>query len=631
MAEIKRRMRWLADDVWEFLVEIDALGMKPASRHRVVGFAVADLDPFSLISPSGGSKRRISQARGQRRPSKATVQPRQYEFLQDADKLTAFNEWLKTRMEASWQGPWIGKYIESAYKRGLLNSYLAAKKGELAIVTDVVGAQNQAQFLRTAFGQPERVSKVRLLATRSFEQMKGVTAQMGSDMNRILAQGMIDGKGVVSVAKEMTQSIDGLTNKRAMAIARSETVAAHASGQLDAFEDLGVDELGVKAEWSTAGAGVCPECSDMEGKTFTTEEASGMIPLHPNCVTGEMRILSPNPLSILRGHYTGKIFEILTSFGRRLSITENHVLLTQRGWVRTIELTDADYLVDASSFNRQIFERPYDDLGIPSIKDCFASSMESTKERFARCSHTPAPEDFHNDGKFFDSKIDIVKVDSHLWDQIQTAISDSEKRFLMGRAVTVAETLGLNSEGNLSAMLIRMAAASDCIMGFHGVEAVFFRGSFAHECPIGFSLPFDFDASRQQSFLDDPSFNTKAFLERQKRNPGLMELDHLIKEFWRDFNMGVPIRLASAPNPHPSLNKSNSDEVIVQPKNVLDFNCGETRLVEFDGLVFDKIKTVGFKHVESIEVFDVETEETAYLLEGVVSSNCRCSWIPALP
>jgi hypothetical protein len=28
---------------------------------------------------------------------------------------------------------------------------------------------------------------------------------------------------------------------------------------------------------------VCEKCQDLEGKVFTTEEARGVIPVHPNC------------------------------------------------------------------------------------------------------------------------------------------------------------------------------------------------------------------------------------------------------------------------------------------------------------------------------------------------------------
>jgi len=61
-------------------------------------------------------------------------------------------------------------------------------------------------------------------------------------------------------------------------------IVAHAEGQLDSFEDLNVEEVGVMAEWSTVGDDrVCELCEDLEGAIMTIDEARGLIPRHPNC------------------------------------------------------------------------------------------------------------------------------------------------------------------------------------------------------------------------------------------------------------------------------------------------------------------------------------------------------------
>ncbi len=103
-------------------------------------------------------------------------------------------------------------------------------------------------------------------------------------MNRILADGIAHGRGVKAIARDLVERVDTLTRSRALMIARTEVINAHAEGQLDAFAELGVESLGVMAEWSTAGDDhVCPECSAMEGKIIPIDEARGMIPMHPNC------------------------------------------------------------------------------------------------------------------------------------------------------------------------------------------------------------------------------------------------------------------------------------------------------------------------------------------------------------
>lgn len=275
--EINRRSTALKLSIYDFLVRKDALGLKPAHLTQ-------------------------------------NATDRQFEFQTDTDKLASFNSWLQNQIDQDFlfaqlgsgllattstfagqavagvgfagsmgRGPWTVKYIESAYKSGLINAYLAARTSLAASDPDFIDA-SQAEFLRTAFLAPERVSKVQLLASRSFEQLKGITGQMSGRINTILAQGMIDGKSVTQIAREMFDAIDGLTLARALTIARTEIIHAHAEGQLDAFSDLGISEVGAMVEWSTAGDDqVCPICADLEGKVFTIDEARGMIPQHPNC------------------------------------------------------------------------------------------------------------------------------------------------------------------------------------------------------------------------------------------------------------------------------------------------------------------------------------------------------------
>lgn len=217
---------------------------------------------------------------------------KEFAFTTDAKKLDAFNTWFQQQVQAHVlspgnqqmpvgsiaTGPWTVNYVQSAYRQGMLNAYLSSKAADNSIT------QTQQQFMQEAFGAPEAMSKVELLGTRTFEELKGVTATMSSQMNQILAQGIADGDGAQEIADEMTDTIDGLTDTRALTIARTETIYAHAEGQLDSFDQLGVEDLGVLAEWSTAGDDrVCEECEDMEGKTFTIDEARGLIPLHPNC------------------------------------------------------------------------------------------------------------------------------------------------------------------------------------------------------------------------------------------------------------------------------------------------------------------------------------------------------------
>jgi SPP1 gp7 family putative phage head morphogenesis protein len=217
-----------------------------------------------------------------------------YQFLTDSGKLKAFSSWLQDQIDAGVlmgtgqtdaADPLTIKYIQSAYKQGVTRAYLDAHSGDLATDPDFYNKSAEA-FLAESMGSPIAIEQVQLLATRTFEEMKGLTNTEKTQLNRILADGLANGSHADEVARDMTDQIDGLTRTRANVIARTEIVRAHAEGQLDSYQKLDpTKQLGVEAEWSTADDDlVCDECFDMAADSpYTIDEARGLIPAHPNC------------------------------------------------------------------------------------------------------------------------------------------------------------------------------------------------------------------------------------------------------------------------------------------------------------------------------------------------------------
>lgn len=217
-----------------------------------------------------------------------TLQERQiWRFRTDAGKVTAYRDWLQKEMDAgiltvdpTSGEPWTSSYVRSSYKKGIRRGYTDVSKTKLV---DYEGTREE--FLREAFGAPETLSKIELISTRVFEELKGITAAMSQQMSRTLAEGLAAGRGPAAIARDLQERVTGLTRKRARVLARTEIISAHAEGQLDAFEKLGIEEVGMMAELSTAGDDrVCTECQDAEADgPYPIKEARGMIPVHPNC------------------------------------------------------------------------------------------------------------------------------------------------------------------------------------------------------------------------------------------------------------------------------------------------------------------------------------------------------------
>jgi SPP1 gp7 family putative phage head morphogenesis protein len=553
-----------------------------------------------------------------------------YRFTTDDQKLTLFNNWLQRQVDLGLlkllpgEVPWLATYVESAYKKAALRSFIQKNRPSLAPSPDWY-AGTQAQFMRDSFAAPEALSKIRLLYLRAFENMKGMTSAMRSQLSMVLADGMANGKGVGSISQDMQERL-GVSRERAFTIARTEIVHAHAEGQLDSFERLGVKEVGIMAEWSTAGDDrVCPKCAPLEGVVFTVEEARGLIPRHPNCVLGDSRIQVANPLSLLRAKYFGKVVKITTTQGRAFSVTENHVLLTQRGWIRAGQLNDTDYLLHTPDLHSG--HGPDDHHAVPQIGDVFAALDPGRSVGGQSGTYALTPKDLHNDGRATDGKVDIVRVDGFLGDEWQQKILRQFKKSpLVERDIAVGNSTSLIGNRPLASLLVRAAAAADCFMGFEGAEAVLFRGLVSSNDSVRLQLasqgnPF-FNQSASEEVMIGQAEPSRHF---HHRNPGLVELDHLIKLLRRndDFRFAEGFT--------PCSDEAAFLQVLAKTLSANTVPQGQYLAADaFLRVCGDRILHLRTEFVHGgVDVFDVETKETAYLLNGVLSSNCRCAWIPA--
>lgn len=261
MAEMRRRFYKVRKLVNDAIGKLDALGLR-------------ENEPLNLQQQLLSNQLPARQA---------------WRFQTDSQKLASFQGWLQEQIDAEVLSvdaagkPWTAKYVDSAYRKGVIRSYGEAHKEAMAESPEFYRGKRQ-QFLESSFAQGERLSKLQFLATRSFEELRGITSVMAQQMNRILADGLAQGLGPATIARNLSKNITGITRQRALVLARTEIIAAHAEGQLDGFEELQVEKVQVMAEWSTAGDDlVCELCLPLEGAIMTVREARGMIPRHPNC------------------------------------------------------------------------------------------------------------------------------------------------------------------------------------------------------------------------------------------------------------------------------------------------------------------------------------------------------------
>ena len=232
-----------------------------------------------------------------------------FNFPRTADKHRAFMEWLKIQTEkgiletvefqrigSGVESAWTNLYIQDSYKRGVLRARSELKKAGYTIPPP----DPFTGGIEAIMGTPFHIDRVGLLFTRVFEDLKGITAAMDTQISRILAQGLVDGDNPRLLARKIIATINGSgagelgitdsigrfipAKRRAQMLARTEVIRAHHAANIQEYKNWGVRGIEVIAEFISAGDDrVCSECAGYHGNKYTLEVAEHLIPVHPNC------------------------------------------------------------------------------------------------------------------------------------------------------------------------------------------------------------------------------------------------------------------------------------------------------------------------------------------------------------
>lgn len=300
--------------------------------------------------------------------------------MNDPAKLKAFQDWLKSRFQeqlaSSGEKDVWEAYIRDGFAKGAGRAFqdtrgLPPEKGErLGFYRG-----SREEFLRSAFNRPESADKAKLLASRTLDELNNVTQDMATKMTRVLTDGLVQGRGPREVAADLADEVD-VGRDRALTIARTEFIRAHAEGQLTAMELLGVEEVGAAIEWSTAGdEAVCPLCEPLEGVVLKIDEARGMLPRHPNAVFAGSTFVSYGECEeIVRAWYRGPAIIFTVDGGKHgTTIGPNHPVMTRRGMVAAAKLCKGDEVL--YDLRGNLSPHGIDHKKIPTIEDVFESSI----------------------------------------------------------------------------------------------------------------------------------------------------------------------------------------------------------------------------------------------------------------
>lgn len=329
---------------------------------------------------------------------------------------------------------------------------------------------------------------------------------------------------------------------------------------------------------------------------------------HPNCVLPDT-IVSAGCIDNISGGfiaaYKGVIFEIVLSDGRRVSVTPNHMLMTPLGFIRAIDLREGDNVIGCTDRDWTRGCVPNYDHKPSRIQDIINSLPESLgmKTRGMKVS----PEDFHGDGVFMDGNVDIILPDSELSGACQSSLNKPIENKLL------SERLGVNGDllgcSPFTQILFGSLHASNGIMGRLRDLKSSMLSKFLHS----YSVSLGCRPSINSHFFKDSIYsnftNSNVSSYFNSTLSGSVSIDNsLIIDGAPSFNdIGLDVSIESC---------SRDSEIIA------NFIAGFTGLISNLNIVsINK----SFYHGP---VYDLQTESSSYFTEGILSSNCRGTFVP---
>jgi hypothetical protein len=177
----------------------------------------------------------------------------------------------------------------------------------------------------------------------------------------------------------------------------------------------------------------CPVCAPLEGRVYSKSGTDPNYPplslafgkidptgpedlsntflnIHPNCLVPGGSVLGEGIVAESRRLYRGEVVTLNTAGGDKITVTPNHPILTDRGFIPAGQIKEGDKVVKTTrEYARLIGEAPnnvYIDSGVDEIFHALMKSSGGTSSAVKGSS-----EQFHGDG-IADEEVNIIFSDS---------------------------------------------------------------------------------------------------------------------------------------------------------------------------------------------------------------------------
>lgn len=586
----------------------------PLGGERPEPAPVADApNPLKAYRVKGARDRRAAQRAliTAQRQTRAEV-GRRMESAVDA-YFARLAELVVNRAGKAWQ-VWIERKDLPAAE-DLLN---AADRAELEAVVKrsyIEIIQASWQYFNTALGIEVAFDLADPVVTAILEtcgkRVKNINDTTLQALRDLLQHGSEEGWSIQHILRGdpennipgLKQLVEETYKGRAKTIARTELGNAQNGAAVGRYKAVGVTKVFVMDN----GLDDDDEPCKLVNGTVQTIEWAEHNPLeHPNCVIGSTQVLARDVLAAYSREFHGEVVVLRTAANHTLTVTANHPILTDHGWVAAGSLKQGDYVVcgsDSESVSR--FFNP-DDHNVPATIQEIADALR--KASGVTTAVVPgAAEDFHGDGA--DGEVEVIDAHGLLGNAGDATLGEKRGQLSFERTVELAG-LVLPRHGAGYQIGLDSLDAADGIMGGCGVGGSLLGGAPGSGERLGCA-----------GIKDGQATGVEAVAESAIANADLMGKGHdalpcqvtLVQAGVVPIGSEVEASLGEG---GAQLLGTESDTLC----NILGAFASETALVQ---LVEVERPAAYFGHV-----YNLSTREGWYLANGIVTHNCTRAFAP---
>lgn len=241
-----------------------------------------------------------------------------------------------------------------------------------------------------------------------------------------------------------------------------------------------------------------------------------------NCLLPGNRV-SGDIIGGLKAHYSGKVIHLQTLHGARLSVTGNHPIMTDQGWILANDIREGDNLLcDYRPVNRASY---VDDQDRPFLVEDIFNSLRiiSVDSMVAKVS----PIDLHGDGAFCQGKINIVRADGKLLRKQDFSLLQNIGKNLFGRSDVHSQFVPALSTQAFAFKGIPLSSSG--LMSSNNLVSSFFGGHSRPFDGFGFGLVSGLNTSEKQSSPYGTSASAEELRELIFRFPRQVQFDKVSK------------------------------------------------------------------------------------------------------